>query len=135
MTLRIVITQKNTKLYLFLIVSPLDPNFLVSPPSTSIFTYLSKFKKAGLLKAKKHLKVQNVIVIHLEISDDEIVATFKTEIGLQNTVTVTQSSVTCTCTEHDKDYYCSEIVQMFDLLKLPKLFQKLVFSAEEFCLL
>ena len=76
-----------------------------------------------------------MLVIHLEISDDEIVATFKTEIGLQNTVTVTQSSVTCTCTEHDKDYYCSEIVQMFDLLKLPKLSQKLVFSVEEFCLI
>ena len=114
--------------------SCIGPNFFYRPP-TPIFTYLSKFKKAGLLKAKKRLKVQNVTVVHLEISDDEIEATFKTELGLQNTVTVTQSSVTCTCTEHDKDYYCSEIVRMFDLLKLPKLSQKLVFSVEEFCLL
>ena len=101
-------------------------NKKTKPPSKN------NFKKNGFLKAKKCVNAKGLSVISSNVSDDEVLVVFKSEVGLENTVTVTQEKVHCTCIEHDKNYFCPELVNCFKVLKLDHLTRNLNFSEEEF---
>ena len=97
----------------------------------SIVAVSKSFKRSEYLKVKK--QNDNLSVLHFDSNEHEVLVTFKRlEVGIENTVTVTQDCVTCTCTEHDANYYCREIVKVFELLRVENLTQKLSFSSEEF---
>ena len=93
------------------------------------------YKRKEYLKSKKYLRVKELVLFNIDVSEEEIVATFRSKIGIEETVTITMSSVVCTCTDHDKNYFCSEIVNIFQLLNANHLVHKFNFTDEEFSLL
>ena len=93
------------------------------------------FKKKELAMAKRSRTQKGLSLVSGDSDKNEVIVTFSTNIGIEETVTIVQDSVMCTCDEHDKNYYCSEIVELFHLLKLESLVRKLKFSDIEFALI
>ena len=85
--------------------------------------------------AKRSRTQKGLSLVSGDSDKNEVIVTFFTNIGIKETVTIVQDSVMCTCDEHDKNYYCSEIVELFHLLKLESLVRKLKFSDVEFALI
>ena len=90
------------------------------------------YKKKELLKSKRSLKQVGLSLVSADVSDNEIIATFRRRIGLEETVTIVRDSVLCTCSEHDKNYFCPEILKIFQVLESEDLVDKLKFSSNEF---
>ena len=86
----------------------------------------------GFLKLRKIMKQKKVTQVQHEISQTEVTVTFKTSIGIENTVTLSDDGVLCTCVDHADNYFCPEIFKVFELLKMPEWVQKKSFSKHEF---
>ena len=93
------------------------------------------YKQLELRKVQKSLKFKNLIVIAIEKTASDVTVTFKSSLELDNTVNVTRDVILCTCSDHDANYFCAEIVQLFKLLNLESLLQKKKFTVEEFALI
>ena len=90
------------------------------------------FKKKRLVQARAIHYSKGVSLICGDVSTKEVTATFTSEMGGQETVSVESNSVLCSCDDHDKNYYCSEIIEFFKFLQLDDFVKKLKFSSEEF---
>ena len=71
-------------------------------------------------------------ILKFEVSEQDVTVTFKNGLGLENTVNITSGCVLCTCSDHNSNYFCPEIVKLFELLKLEELSQKKTFTSKEF---
>ena len=88
--------------------------------------------KVKYLKVKKSLHFMKLNILKFEISEQDVTVTFKNGLGLENTVNITSGCVLCTCSDHNSNYFCPEIVKLFELLKLEELSQKKTFTSKEF---
>ena len=83
-------------------------------------------------KVKKSLRFNKSVLFKYEVSVDEVSVSFRTSIGIENTLTVSQDCVLCTCMDHSQNYFCADILKFFGALKMEDYALKKKFSKQEF---